>query len=337
MLFVRALFSSFFLLIATFVVSSASTTSTNISSMSNELTSPPIKKQKTEEVDENNFLSPPQSHCRINDNVDNSLTKDECCSSTSGAGDVRSLLLKEAGYDINNPTNTLKRKNYLAWDDYFMAITLLSAKRSKDPEERFGACIVDEDNRIVGIGYNGFCRGCSDDCLPWASSDEHGRTLHTKHPFICHAEVNAILNKISNDVKGCKMYVAKVPDNESAKIIIQAGITEVVYMNDAKETNSTKASKIMFEMAGVKLRKYEINSIAPLDFSKVDGDCQCSDGCKKGEDSIQKYRDLLIREADFDPTKSVVKKRDSYLSWDDYFTAVAYLTARRSKDPNTQV
>lgn len=53
------------------------------------------------------------------------------------------------------------------WDEYFMAVAFLVAKRSKDPVTRVGACIVDNENKIVGVGYNGMPRGCSDDTFPW--------------------------------------------------------------------------------------------------------------------------------------------------------------------------
>ena len=60
-----------------------------------------------------------------------------------------------------------KRPDYLEWAEYFMAVSFLSAMRSKDPATQVGACIVNPENRIVGIGYNGMPRGCSDDLLPW--------------------------------------------------------------------------------------------------------------------------------------------------------------------------
>ncbi|HMT12347.1 MAG TPA: cytidine deaminase, partial [Ignavibacteria bacterium] len=50
----------------------------------------------------------------------------------------------------------MKRQDYISWDEYFMGIALLSAKRSKDPSTQVGACIVNQYNKIVGIGYNGF-------------------------------------------------------------------------------------------------------------------------------------------------------------------------------------
>ena len=67
----------------------------------------------------------------------------------------------------------MKRTDYLPWDDYFMAVAFLSAMRSKDPCSQVGACIVNGDSKIVGIGYNGMPSGCSDDELPWSkrSSD----------------------------------------------------------------------------------------------------------------------------------------------------------------------
>jgi len=136
-----------------------------------------------------------------------------------------------------------------------MAMAFLTAQRSKDPNTQVGACIVDSENRIVGLGYNGFPTGCSDDLLPWARSNPNG--LHNKYLFVCHAEVNAILNKGSANVKGATMYVALFPCQNCAKMIIQSGMKEVVYMNDAyHNTDECRASRIMFRCAGVKLRQY---------------------------------------------------------------------------------
>ena len=149
----------------------------------------------------------------------------------------------------------LKRPDALCWDDYFMSVAFLSSMRSKDPSTQVGACIVSPDKRIVGIGYNGFPRGCSDDVLPWNKTAES--TLDTKYPYVCHAEMNAILNKNSADVKGCAIYVGLFPCNECAKMVIQSGIAEVVYLSDKyHETNSMKASRTMLNMANVTLRQH---------------------------------------------------------------------------------
>lgn len=145
-----------------------------------------------------------------------------------------------------------KREDYIHWDEYFMGMALLSAKRSKDPQTQVGACIVNEYKKVVGLGYNGFPIGCSDDELPW---DREGDFLETKYPYVCHAELNAILNS-TKDLHGCTIYVALFPCHECAKAIIQSGIKEVVYLSDKYEgTDSNKASKMMFEKSGVKYRQ----------------------------------------------------------------------------------
>lgn len=151
---------------------------------------------------------------------------------------------------------TAKRDDYLVWDDYFMSVAFLSAMRSKDPSTQVGACIVNPENRIVGIGYNGFPAGCGDDVLPWDRTAEN--PLDTKYMYVVHAEMNAILNKNSATVKGCRMYVALFPCNECAKLIIQSGINEVIYLSDKyHEQSSFKASRKMFNLAGVNYRQHK--------------------------------------------------------------------------------
>ena len=134
-----------------------------------------------------------------------------------------------------------------------MSVALLSGKRSKDPNTQVGACIVNKNNVIESIGYNGLPKGCSDDEFPW---EKEGEMLNTKYPFVVHAELNAILNAKGKDLSGCKIYVALFPCNECAKAIIQSGISEVVYLSDKyANTDSVKASKMMFKCAGVELRQ----------------------------------------------------------------------------------
>lgn len=141
---------------------------------------------------------------------------------------------------------------------------MLSAKRSKDPSTQVGACIVNDKNKIVGAGYNGLPIGCNDDEFPW---EKQGDFLNTKYPYICHAELNAILNNIGMDLHGCKIYTALFPCNECSKAIIQSGITEVIYLSDKYAgTDTAKASKKMLETAGVKYRKVE-SKITNLDLS----------------------------------------------------------------------
>ena len=146
----------------------------------------------------------------------------------------------------------MKREDYISWDEYFMGVALLAAQRSKDPSTQVGACIVNEENRILSTGYNGFPYGCSDDSFPW---DREGD--ETKYPFVVHAELNAILNAGGRSLEGARIYVALFPCCECAKAIIQAGIKEVVYLSDKyADTPSTRASKRMLSSAGVTLLRF---------------------------------------------------------------------------------
>ncbi|MFC0773130.1 deoxycytidylate deaminase [Terrimonas alba] len=150
-----------------------------------------------------------------------------------------------------------KRQDYISWDEYFMGVALLSAKRSKDPNTQVGACIVNDKNKIVGAGYNGLPIGCDDDEFPW---EKRGDFLDTKYPYVCHAELNAILNNIGMDLKGCRIYTALFPCNECSKAIIQSGIIEVIYLSDKyADTDTARASRLMLERAGIQYRKVKAN------------------------------------------------------------------------------
>ena len=143
-----------------------------------------------------------------------------------------------------------KREDYISWDEYFMGVSLLAAKRSKDPNTQVGACIVNDNKKIMSVGYNGFPTGCSDDDFPWERTGEN--ECDTKYPYVCHAELNAILNNAGAPLKGCSIYVALFPCNECAKAIIQSGIRHVYYLSDKyKDSATVKASKKMFDAAGV--------------------------------------------------------------------------------------
>lgn len=160
-----------------------------------------------------------------------------------------------------------KRNDYISWDEYFMGVAMLASYRSKDPGTQVGACIVNEDNKIMSVGYNGFPRGCSDDEFPWEREGE--KEIDTKYPYVCHAELNAILNAGGNSLKGCRVYVALFPCNECAKAIIQSGIGEVIYNSDKyADTDLVKASKRMLQSAGVKLTEFNSDKKIVINFSK---------------------------------------------------------------------
>ena len=159
----------------------------------------------------------------------------------------------------------MKRSDYINWDEYFMGIAMLAARRSKDPNTQVGACIVSQDNIIISTGYNGMPKGCSDDEFPW---DREGQQDMTKYPYVVHAELNAILNANGRDLRGSRIYVALFPCNECAKAIIQSGISEVLYLSDKyKDTMLNMVSKRMLDAAGVKYTKLStsVDSIT-LDF-----------------------------------------------------------------------
>ncbi len=141
----------------------------------------------------------------------------------------------------------MKRGDYISWDEYFMGVAMLAARRSKDPSTQVGACIVSQENIIISTGYNGRPKGCSDDEFPW-----NREGTDTKYPYVVHAELNAILNANGRDLRGSKLYVALFPCNECAKAIIQSGVKEVFYLSDKyAATPGTVASKRMLDAAGV--------------------------------------------------------------------------------------
>ena len=145
--------------------------------------------------------------------------------------------------------------NNLKWDEYFMGLAKLSAMRSKDPSTQVGACIVDDNHKVVSIGYNGMPRGVCDDEIPWG----HGEGLDSKYLYVCHAEFNAILNtRDGSALNGCTIYVTLFPCNECAKAIVQVGIKEIIFADDKYHDHlEEQASRRILDMAGVKYRRYE--------------------------------------------------------------------------------
>jgi dCMP deaminase len=149
-----------------------------------------------------------------------------------------------------------KRTDYISWDEYFMGVAMLSAKRSKDPGTQVGACIVSPENKILSVGYNGFPIGCSDDEFPWER--EADDPFDTKYSYVTHAEMNAILNFRGGNLENCRLYVTLFPCNECAKAVIQAGIKEIYYACDKyADTSAVKASKRMLDAAKVKYTYYD--------------------------------------------------------------------------------
>lgn len=152
-----------------------------------------------------------------------------------------------------------ERKDYITWDEYFMSIAVLSGMRSKDPSTQVGACIVSRDNKIIACGYNGAPNGFEDSLFPW---QRDGAPLDCKYMYVCHAELNAILNYRgqAKELDNARIYVELFPCNECAKAIIQSGIKEVIYMSDKYDgTEGNVASKKLFDTCGVKYTKFKSN------------------------------------------------------------------------------
>ena len=149
-----------------------------------------------------------------------------------------------------------QREDYINWDEYFMGIAFLSAKRSKDPNTQVGACIVSRDNKILSMGYNGFPNGCSDEDFPW--NRESADPYDNKYFYTTHSELNAILNYRGGSLEDSKLYVTLFPCNECAKALIQSGIRTVIYAEDRyANTSAIRASKRMLRAAGVEFYPYE--------------------------------------------------------------------------------
>lgn len=164
---------------------------------------------------------------------------------------------------METPCAEKARSNALSTDDYFMTLAVLTAMRSKDPHRQVGAVIVDRTSRIQGVGYNGFPRGCNDGRFPWARTSLDGNVLHTKYPYVMHAEANAILNKNAESLEGSTLYVTVFPCNECAKTIVQAGIRNVVVLEPEIEPTSDQevqyrfqASHALFQHAGIHVSRW---------------------------------------------------------------------------------
>ncbi|MBP9694985.1 MAG: dCMP deaminase family protein [Candidatus Magasanikbacteria bacterium] len=148
---------------------------------------------------------------------------------------------------------TKPRDNAISWDECFMRMAHVIAERSKDPSTQVGAVVVDRDNIVVGLGYNGFPKGVSNDKFPW---EREGEFLETKYAYICHAEENAIYNSNKN-TRGCKVYCTLFPCNECAKMMIQNGITEIIFEGDKHhDLSQFVASRRMLDAAGITCRQF---------------------------------------------------------------------------------
>lgn len=138
------------------------------------------------------------------------------------------------------------------WDGRFMQMAELVASWSKDPSTKVGAVVVRPDRTIASVGYNGFPRGVMDQIDRYANRK-------VKYQLVVHAEANAILNA-KGPVVGHTLYGTLFPCCECAKLIIQAGIKEMIVPSLERlprYEESMKASELMFREAGIVLREHK--------------------------------------------------------------------------------
>ena len=155
----------------------------------------------------------------------------------------------------------MKRTNYLDWDSTFMGMAYLIAQRSKDPQTQVGAVIVDPQNIVVGLGYNGFPRGISDE--EWSWGKPH------KYDAVVHAEANAIMNSNQASLKDCRLYVGFSTCNACAKLVIQAGIKEVIYCSlKHYHDHDMVTVRTLYDMAGVTYRRFVPETLITLEFDE---------------------------------------------------------------------
>ena len=138
----------------------------------------------------------------------------------------------------------------ISWEEYFRELVILTSQRSKDPVTKVGACIIDSENRIIGIGYNGFPRGIDDSKFPWTK--ESNDVSKTKYGYVIHAEVNAILNCNKSNLSGMTLYTTNFPCHECSKLIVQSGIRFVNYIHMSNKSDQIRASCNMFNEVGIK-------------------------------------------------------------------------------------
>jgi len=161
----------------------------------------------------------------------------------------------------------MKDDDYISWHEFFMGVAELAAKRSKDPNTKVGACVVNSNNIILSTGYNGMPIGCNDDDMPWCRD---GSFENSKYAYVCHAELNAILNCDGRSLNGSILYVTNFPCNECAKAIIQAGIKKVIFKEDKYPSSDiTRVSKGLLKVCGIEVVSYatcESESVETLFF-----------------------------------------------------------------------
>ena len=124
------------------------------------------------------------------------------------------------------------------WDTHFLSLALVASLRSHDAQTQCG-CIIVNDNHVIGMGYNGFPRPAKERYLPNLRPE--------KYPFMVHSEMNALFN-CSVSPKGSTAYITHKPCNACLLHMIQAGIVEIVHIDNHVVMESDEKSEILSEI-----------------------------------------------------------------------------------------
>ena len=146
------------------------------------------------------------------------------------------------------------RTERYTWDDTWMSMAVVMAERSPDPNTQVGSVIISQENKLISGGYNGTPKGICPSSIPWDREGEPGKT---KYDWIIHSEQNAIDNATASTKNG-KCYVTLQCCNNCSMSLIQAGIKEIIYLDDKyKDMWFTKIGLDMLERVDIIVRKHE--------------------------------------------------------------------------------
>lgn len=157
----------------------------------------------------------------------------------------------------------------ISWNEYFMYIAQLAALRSKDPHTQVGAVLVNNENKILSIGYNGAPRDFDDNKVPW-NRDPELPYIDRKYPYMCHAEMNAIVNYGGSikDLRGATIYVTLFPCDDCAKLLAQTGVKKVIYLYDYHHDEPIyEASRIILKECGIEYTEFKKETNVNVDIN----------------------------------------------------------------------
>lgn len=163
--------------------------------------------------------------------------------------------------DLKNP-----KTERLSWDETFMNLAILASKRTACRYHETGAVFVDDNKRIISIGYNGPTEGdyhCTE--VGCAKVDGDPKTGKLKRCRGAHAEINGIINvQDTQRLKGATLYSVLFPCYDCMKALNNAGIKEIVYLNKYEriQTGGEKfeeedESSELAEKRDIRIRQYE--------------------------------------------------------------------------------